>query len=57
MKSLKGERRNLKINMMFNRGSVKLPTTDGFCGCSLENARSSRRWRISNILEIILKIY
>lgn len=37
MKSLKGERQNIKINMMFNRGAVELPRTDVFCGWSLGN--------------------
>lgn len=37
MKSLKGERQNIKIDMMFNRGTVKLPRTDVFCGWSLGN--------------------
>lgn len=44
MKSLKGERQNLKINMVFNRGAVKLPRTDVFFGWSIGNVRTSRSW-------------
>lgn len=43
MKSLKGERQNIKIDM-FNRGAVKLPRTDVFCGWSLGNVETSRSW-------------